>query len=111
MIDKKWPTTKKAFDDFLIEKVSCFTESDINGLIKDEGIVRNRGKILAIIENAKKFQRIKKECGSFQKYLDNVDKSNNYAKVIDNLSSKFKWLGPSSARMYLHSVGEKIKHT
>jgi len=111
VIDKKWPTTKKAFDQFSIEKVSCFTEADAARLLKDEGIVRNKGKISAIIQNAKEFEKIKKENGSFQKYLDSLDKSNNYSSVIKELSSRFKWLGPSSASIFLYTVGEKIKHT
>jgi len=79
-------------------------------LMKDEGIVRNLGKIEAIIENAKKFQEICKQFGSFTKYLDSLDKSNNYASVVKELSSKFKWLGPYSASMFLYTVGENIKH-
>ncbi len=110
VIDKKWPTTKKAFADFSVEKVAGFTDADVECLMKDEGIVRNRGKILAIIQNAVQFMEIKSQCGSFQKYLDSVDKSNNYTKVVNELSSRFKWLGPSSASMFLYTVGEKIKH-
>ena len=108
VIDKKWPTTKKAFDQFSIEKVSCFTEPDIARLMKDEGIVRNKGKISAIIQNAKEFEKIKKENGSFQKYLDSLDKSKNYENVVKDLTNKFKWLGPPSASLFLYTVGEKI---
>ena len=111
VIDKKWPTTKKAFDQFSTEKVSCFIQSDIARLMKDEGIVRNKGKISAIIQNAKEFERIKKEYGSFQTYLDRLDKSHNYSPVIKQLTARFKWLGPSSASIFLYTVGEKIKHT
>jgi DNA-3-methyladenine glycosylase I len=110
VIDKKWSTTKKAFENFSVEKIARFTEADVERLMKDEGIVRNRGKIQAIIENAAQFQQIRKQCGSFQTYLDSLDKSQNYAKVVDELSKRFKWLGPSSASMFLHTVGEKIKH-
>jgi DNA-3-methyladenine glycosylase I len=111
VVDKKWPTTKKAFDEFSTDKVSGFTDSDVARLMKDEGIVRNKGKISAIIQNAKEFERIKKEYGSFQKYLDKLDKSHNYSSVVTELSARFKWLGPSSASLFLYSVGEKIKHT
>ncbi len=110
VVEKKWPTTKKAFDNFSVEKVSRFVESDIARLMKDEGIVRNRGKISAIVQNAKEFERIKKEHGSFQKYLDSLDKSGNYVHVIKDLTARFKWLGPSSAGIFLYTVGEKIKH-
>jgi DNA-3-methyladenine glycosylase I len=111
VIDKKWPTTKKAFADFSIDKVSRFTNTNLEKLLLDEGIVRNRGKIQAIVLNARQFKEIQKECGSFQKYLDSLDKSDNYSKVIKELSGKFKWLGPPSASLFLHTVGEKIKHT
>lgn len=111
VIDKKWPTTQKAFDRFSTKKVAGYTDSDVARLMKDEGIVRNRGKISAIIENAKEFERIRKEHGSFQTYLDGLDKSHNHSLVIRELTARFKWLGPSSARIFLYTVGEKIKHT
>lgn len=110
VVDKKWPTTQQAFDQFSIEKVSRFTDSDVTRLMNDGGIVRNKGKILAIIQNAKEFERIKKAHGSFQAYLDSLDKSHNYSSVVKDLTARFKWLGPSSATMFLYTVGEKIKH-
>lgn len=79
--------------------------------MNDKGIVRNKGKISAIIQNAKEFERIKKEYGSFQTYLDGLDKSHNYSPVVKELSNKFKWLGPSSASLFLYTVGERIEHT
>jgi DNA-3-methyladenine glycosylase I len=108
VIDKKWSTTKKAFMDFNIQKVALFNDSDVQRLLKDTGIVRNKGKIQAIIQNAKNFQAIEKECGSFQKYIDSLDKSNNYVNAVKELSNKFKWLGPPSASLFLYTVGEKI---
>lgn len=110
VVEKKWLTTKKAFDNFSTEKVSRFTDSDVAHLMKDEGIVRNKGKVSAIIQNAKEFEKVKKEHGSFQKYLDSQNKSDNYSHVIKELTSRFKWLGPSSAGIFLYTVGEKIRH-
>jgi DNA-3-methyladenine glycosylase I len=108
VIDKKWPTTKKAFANFKTSKVADFTATDVECLVKDEGIIRNRGKIKAIIQNAQNFVAIEKKYGSFQKYIDSLDKSNNYAEAIKDLVNKFKWLGPPSASLYLYTVGEKI---
>jgi DNA-3-methyladenine glycosylase I len=110
VIDKKWPTTKKAFANFSIDKVARFNDADLERLMKDEGIVRNRGKLQAIILNARQFQDICKEFGSFQKYIDSLDKSDNYANAAKELISRFKWLGLSSASMFLYTVGEKVKH-
>ena len=108
VIDKKWSTTRKAFYDFSVEKVACFGDADLERLMKDEGIVRHRGKLQAIIVNAQQFKGIQKQYGSFKKYLDSLDKSNNYAGVVKELSRKFKWLGPSSASLFLYTVGEDI---
>jgi 3-methyladenine DNA glycosylase Tag len=110
VIDQKWPSTKKAFADFSINKVAHFTDDDIDRLMNDAGIVRNRGKILAILLNAQLFQQIKKQYRSFQKYLDSFDRSNNYASVISELSHRFRWLGPPSATLFLFTVGEPIKY-
>lgn len=110
VIDKKWPTTQKAFANFSVDKVARFAEADVERLLNDEGIVRNKGKIEAIINNAKHFQEICKQHGSFKKYLDSLEKSNNYAGVVKELSIRFKWLGPPSASLFLYTVGENIKH-
>ena len=109
VIDNKWPTTRKAFANFKISKVANFSSADVERLMKDTGIVRNRGKIEATIYNAKGFQVIEKTFGSFQTYLDSLDKSNNYANVIKDLTHKFKRLGPASASLFLYTVGEKIE--
>jgi len=108
VIDHKWPTIKKAFANFDIAKVACFTDQDVQRLLKDEGIVRNKGKIQAIIQNAQNFKAIEKQYGSFQKYIDSLDKSNNYENAIKDLVNKFKWLGSPSASTFLYTVGEKI---
>jgi DNA-3-methyladenine glycosylase I len=109
VIDNKWETTRKAFANFDINKVAEFTASDIERLLKDEGIVRNRSKIEAIIYNAQGFKAIKQHFESFQAYIDSLDKSNNYEAAVKDLTTKFKHLGPPSASLFLYTVGEKIK--
>ncbi len=109
VIDNKWPTTRQAFANFRISKVANFTGTDIERLMNDAGIVRNKSKIEATIYNAKGFQAIQQTFGSFQCYLDSLDKSNNYSGVIKDLTQKFKRLGPASASLFLYTVGEKIE--
>src|SRR4030095_5540040 len=60
----------KAFDGFDIEKVASYKARDINRLLGDAGIIRNRLKINAAIENAKRLKEIRKEFGSFRNWLD-----------------------------------------
>ena len=108
VIDNKWSSIEKAFSNFNIGTVACFTDADVERLMKDPGIIRNKGKIKAIIQNAQNFKAIEKKYGSFQKYLDSLDKSNNYENATKDLVNKFKWLGPPSASLFLYTVGEKI---
>lgn len=110
MIDKKWMAFKEAFKDFSLEAVARFSDKDVQRLIGDANIVRNRAKIIATISNARKFLNLKNKHGSFQRYLDSLDKSENYAIAIKELCKQFSRIGPSSARIFLYSVGEDIKH-
>jgi DNA-3-methyladenine glycosylase I len=108
-IEKKWNGFKKAFKDFSVEEVAKFNEEEVEFLVNDPGIVRNKAKIIATIKNAKEMQSIKKECGSFKDYLESLDKSDNYSRAIKELQSKFSHVGPSTAEIFLWSVGEDIK--
>jgi DNA-3-methyladenine glycosylase I len=108
VIEDKWLTTRKAFANFEVSKVAYFSNAEVENLMKDAGIVRNKGKIKAILQNAQNFKAIETKYGSFQKYLDSLDKSDNYANVIKDLVNKFKWLGPPSASLFLYTVGENI---
>lgn len=110
IIDKKWPNFLKAFKNFSIDEVAKFEDSHIEQLMNDPGIVRNRTKIIGTILNARQFQIIKKEFGSFKSYLESLDKSENYTKVIKELNTRFSRIGPSSAKIFLFSIGENIKH-
>jgi len=111
MIDKKWPNFKKAFKNFSIDKVAQFSDDYVEQLMNNPGIVRNRAKIMATINNARLFRNIKREFGSFQRFIDSLDKSNNYALVVKELGKRFNRVGPSSARIFLYSVGENIEHS
>ena len=66
---KRRKTYKKAFDNFDAKKISKYKSKDIKRLLNDEGIIRNKLKVAATILNAKKFLKIKKEFGSFEKYI------------------------------------------
>ncbi|TAL62732.1 MAG: DNA-3-methyladenine glycosylase I [Bacteroidetes bacterium] len=60
---------RKAFSNFDAKKVSKFDRKKFNSLMKNAGIIRNRLKIQAAINNAKCFLQIQQEFGSFDKYV------------------------------------------
>ncbi len=60
---------RKAFADFDPQKVSKFTDKKIEKLLEDVGIIRNRLKVYAAVNNAKRFLEIQNEYGSFDTYI------------------------------------------
>lgn len=66
---KKRENYRKAFANFNPNKVANFTAKDVEKLMLDSGIIRNRLKIEAAINNAKVFLEIQKEYGSFDSYI------------------------------------------
>jgi DNA-3-methyladenine glycosylase I len=58
-----------AFHNYDIKKISRYGEKDINRLINDAGIIRNKLKINSAVINAQKFLEVQKEFGSFDKYI------------------------------------------
>ncbi|MFO7639396.1 MAG: DNA-3-methyladenine glycosylase I [bacterium] len=60
---------RRAFAGFDPAKVARFTPARVAKLLLDPGIVRNRQKVLAAVMNARAFQRVQDECGSFDRYI------------------------------------------
>src|SRR3954464_4787544 len=58
---KKQDNFRKAYNNFNIKKVAAYTEKDVQRLLNDAGIIRNRLKINAAIENAKTILKLQKE--------------------------------------------------
>ncbi len=69
MILKKRENFRKAFANFDYTIVATFGEYEVQELLKKEGIVRNRLKIMGTISNAIAFIKVQKEFGSFSKYI------------------------------------------
>jgi DNA-3-methyladenine glycosylase I len=69
MILKKREGYRKAFADFDPQKIARFSEKRLEKLLLDPSIVRNRLKVYAAVNNAKRFLEVQKEFGSFDKYI------------------------------------------
>ncbi|MDO5608635.1 MAG: DNA-3-methyladenine glycosylase I [Capnocytophaga sp.] len=66
---KKREAFRAAFDTYDYKKIALYDDLKINALMNDKGIVRNRLKIVAAINNAKRFIAIQQEFGSFSRYI------------------------------------------
>ncbi|MBP7174487.1 MAG: DNA-3-methyladenine glycosylase I [Cloacibacterium sp.] len=60
---------RKVFDKFDYKKIAKYSPEKVEALMQDTGIIRNRLKILATINNAQKFMEVQKEFGSFSTYI------------------------------------------
>lgn len=68
ILDKR-TNFRKAFHNFNARKIARYTRRDVQRLLRDPGIIRNRAKIAATIGNARQFLKIQKEFGTFDKYI------------------------------------------
>lgn len=105
MILHRRPAFRKAFARFSIARVARFGGREVRRLLNDAGIIRNRLKIEATIENACTFLRLKREHGSFVNFLNGLDHADQ-ASVLALFKKTFRFMGPEIARSYLESVGK-----
>lgn len=94
----------KAYDDFSIKKVAGYKEKKIEKLLNDAGIIRNRLKINAAIENAKKILELQKEYGSFKNW---IDKHHPLSKEewVKLFKQNFRFTGGEIVNEFLMSTG------
>lgn len=69
LVLKRRVALRKAFDNFNPEKIARYMDEDVERLMNDPGVIRNRAKILAAINNAGRFREVGKEFGSFDAFI------------------------------------------
>lgn len=101
---KKESTFRKAYSNFNIKKVANYTEADRERLLSDPGIIRNRLKVNAAIENAKTILQLQQQFGSFEKWLEH-----HHPKTKDEwvklFKQTFKFTGGEIVNEFLMSIG------
>ena len=114
---KKRENFRKAFDNFDVVKVANYGEDKVNELLKNEGIIRHKGKIASTINNAQTFIEIQKEFGSFDEYIwgftdgkiikaEFLTESELSKQISKDLKKRgMKFVGPTIIYSYLESIG------
>ena len=120
---------RRAFAGFDVQKISRFGSRGQAKLIKDSGIIRNRAKIKATVNNAKRFLEVQKDCGTFSKYMWSWVKGrpivhrlrtlDDYPVFTDeavawagDLKKRgFAFLGPTVVYAHMQAVGMVNDHT
>ena len=101
---KKEITFRKAYDNFNIKTVAAYTELDRERLLSDAGIIRNRLKVNAAIENAKTILRLQEEHGSFLKWLE-LHHPKSKEEWVKIFKKTFKFTGGEIVNEFLMSIG------
>jgi len=101
---KKEASFRKAYHNFNIKKVAKYTEADMERLMADAGIIRNRLKINAAIENAKTIQALQKEYGSFEKWLEHHHPKTK-EEWVKLFKKTFRFTGGEIVGEFLMSIG------
>jgi DNA-3-methyladenine glycosylase I len=101
MVRKGWPKYKRGFLNF---KIPLLADAEVEVLLGRPGMIKNRKKVMAIVNNAKELQKIVEDHGSFSNFLNSLQKGED-AQAIEEITRRFDHLGEHSAEYFLHSVG------
>lgn len=113
---------RKAFDGFDIDKICAYSEDKIAELLENKGIIRNRLKIRATVNNSSIFRDIQKQYGSFGEYLKlftggktlyEVGKTTSHLSdaISSDLQKKgMKFVGSTIIYSYLQAIGIIYSH-
>lgn len=104
IILKKEKALRKAYNNFQIKKIAKYTDVDVERLLADAGIIRNRRKIAAAIENAQTILRLQKEFGSFEKWLE-AHRKNTKEEWVKLFKKTFRFTGGEITNEFLMSIG------
>lgn len=110
---------RAAFHDFDFDRIACFTDRDVERLLKDAGIVRHRGKIEAVINNAKQARELVKQEGSlaafvwrYESSMKEIAKPQTASTSAESLAlSKdlkkqgWKFVGPTTVYAFMQAMG------
>jgi len=120
---KKRGGYRKAFDNFDAGKISQYDDAKRAALLQDAGIVRNRLKINAVIENAKAYLLMQKKHGSFDAYIWGFMPAKPLAHADELLALEtskrmskalqkdgFRFIGPTTCYAFMQAVGMVNDH-
>lgn len=119
MILAKRENFRAAFHDFDFDRIARYTQRDINRLLKDEGIVRHRGKIEAVINNARRAQDLVEQEGSLAAFIWRYEPDAKQLAEPQSVSTSaesialskdlkklgWKFVGPTTVYAFMQAMG------
>ncbi|HEY5386727.1 MAG TPA: DNA-3-methyladenine glycosylase I [Thermoleophilia bacterium] len=105
VVEAKWDGFREAFAGFDPATVAAFTGDDIDRLVEDAGIIRNRRKIEATITNAEAMLALDGGPGGFTGWLRSHA---DFDASVAALRGEFRFLGDTGTYFFLYVVGERV---
>jgi 3-methyladenine DNA glycosylase Tag len=105
VVDAKWPGIVEAFHGFDVRDVAGLTPADIETLMADPRVIRNRKKLEAIVYNAGEMLNVARDAEQFRTYLR---AHGSFEETAADLRRRFKFIGEMGAYHFLFVVGEKV---
>jgi DNA-3-methyladenine glycosylase I len=104
IVIKREEQFRRAFDNYNIDRIAKYTPSTIDQLMTNEGIIRNRKKIEAVVYNANQVLALKKECGTFFTWIQS-HQTKNTDEWVQLFKKNFKFVGTEIVKEFLLSSG------
>jgi DNA-3-methyladenine glycosylase I len=101
---RKRPAFRAAFAEFDVDRVAAFGPAEVGRLMDDAGIIRNRLKIAATIDNARRIQELRRSHGSFAEWLD-AHHPLSREEWVKLFKKTFRFTGGEIVNEFLMSLG------
>lgn len=105
VVESRWEGIKQAMGGLVPATVALLDEDDVQRLLQDPEMIRNRRKIEAVITNASIFLEACQEYGDFHSYLAALGADVDLMAAVEVLTNRFAYLGRTSASFFLFSAG------
>lgn len=105
VVEAKADGIRDAFFGFDPENVASLTAADVERLVQDSRVIRNRKKIEATIDNARTMLALDAEFGGFGRYLDSLG---GFEATVADLKRRFRFIGDSGAYYFLYVIGRPV---
>ena len=105
VVEAKWPGIREAFHRFDVQRVARLRDADIDRLMGDPRVIRNRRKLEAIRGNAREMLALDTEYKGFRRYLDSLG---DFEATKKALHKRFAFVGDAGSWYFLWVVGRKV---
>lgn len=108
VVDNKWPGFRAAFDGFDVRAVAAMGPADVDRLAGDDRVIRHRGKLQALVDNAGAMAELAEEHGSFGAWVDGLVARDGLAGARRELARRFAHVSEQGALFWLFATGHDV---